>query len=90
MATLRTDNQITVQILCFAQLKDWFGQSEFRMSLPKGANGHDLLIRLIEQKPSVKPLLEVSRLAVNYEYVPLDSVLREGDEVAVISPVSGG
>lgn len=30
------------------------------------------------------------RLAVNHRYVPLNHVLAEGDEVAVIPPVSGG
>ncbi len=30
------------------------------------------------------------RLAVNRKYVPLNHVLRDGDEVAVIPPVSGG
>ena len=30
------------------------------------------------------------RLAVNHKYVPLNHVLCDGDEVAVIPPVSGG
>jgi adiponectin receptor len=38
----------------------------------------------------IGPLLDVSRLAVNCEYVPWDTPLREGDEVVVITPVSGG
>jgi molybdopterin synthase sulfur carrier subunit len=38
----------------------------------------------------MEPLLEVSRLAVNCEYVSADSELHDGDEVVVIPPVSGG
>ncbi len=30
------------------------------------------------------------RLAVNHRYVPLNHILADGDEVAVIPPVSGG
>ena len=90
MGTVKTANQITVKLLLFAQLRDRFGQSEFRMSLPRGATGRDLIARLIEQQPSLKPLIEVSCLAVNCEYVPFETVLQEGDEVALIPPVSGG
>ena len=90
MGTVKTANQITVKLLLFAQLRDRFGQSELRMSLPRGASGRDLITRLIGQQPSLKPLLEVSRLAVNCEYTSFDEVLQEGDEVVMIPPVSGG
>ena len=79
-----------VRVLCFAQLKDRFGSSELQVSLPKGSKGRDLVAQLTARDPFLKPLLSVSRLAVNCEYASPDTVLQEGDEVAIISPVSGG
>ena len=43
-----------------------------------------------EQHPGVRELLPPCRVAVNQEFVGGDHVVGEGDEVAVIPPVSGG
>jgi len=90
METFKTATEITIRVLCFAQLKGHLGESEFSLSLPKGATGHDLLERLAERAPPLRPLLLVSRLAVNGEYTSFEKILEEGDEVVVIPPVSGG
>jgi molybdopterin converting factor small subunit len=58
--------------------------------LPVGATGRELIRALAERNPAIGPLLDVSRLAVNAEYVQIDAALHDGDEVAVIPPVSGG
>lgn len=81
---------ITVRVLCFAQLRDRLGGSEFVSMLPVGATGRELIRALAERNPAIGPLLAVSRLAVNAEYVQIDTALHDGDEVAVIPPVSGG
>lgn len=82
--------KITIQVLCFAQIKEQLGRSEFSFTLQKGSRGHDLLAHLLQQNPSLKGLLSVSRLAVNCDYASADRVLQEGDEVVIIPPVSGG
>lgn len=81
---------ITVKVLCFAQLRDRIGDSETSVPLPNGASSRDLLRLLKDWHPQVEPLLAVSRLAVNCEYVSGDVELHDGDEVVVIPPVSGG
>lgn len=81
---------MTIQVLLFAQLKDRLGQPEVPVSLPVGATGRDLLRALSQKDPAIAPLLAVSRLAAGQEYVSWDYFFREGDEVAVIPPVSGG
>lgn len=45
--------------------------------------------RLAADHPKLGEAIGV-RLAVNHRYVPLNHILAEGDEVAVIPPVSGG
>ena len=81
---------IATRALFFAQLRDWVGADELTVTLPQGSTGRDLIRRLIQRHPKAEGLLEVSRLAVNREYVSTDASLRDGDEVAVIPPVSGG
>ena len=85
-----TETTITIQVLCFAQLRERLGQSAFSLTLSSGATGRDLVSALRARHPTLGPLLEVSRLAVNCEYVVDDVVLRDGDDVALITPVSGG
>ena len=80
----------TVKVLCFAQLRDYLGASDFMVSLPSDATGHELLDALRQRNPRIGPLLDVSRLAVNQEYVAANVRLQDGDEVVVIPPVSGG
>lgn len=81
---------MTVKVLCFAQLRDRIGDSETVVPLPGGARGCDLLRVLKDRHPQVEPLLAVSRLAVNCEYVSGDVELQDGNEVVIIPPVSGG
>lgn len=81
---------LTVTVRCFAQLRDRLGRSECSITLPAGATGRHLIHVLEARHPDAAPLLGVSRLAVNWEYVVGDVALGDGDEVAVIPPVSGG
>ncbi len=60
------------------------------MSLEAPATGTDLLDHLEAQYPVLGDYRPVLRLAVNQEYVPETVTLADGDEVALITPVSGG
>ena len=81
---------MTVNVLCFAQLRDRLQQPACAVTLPVGTTGQDLLRALRERHPDAAPWLAVSRLAVNCEFVSDEVTLRDGDEVALIPPVSGG
>lgn len=90
MRATETPTTIAVTIILCAQLKDRFGADTLQAVLPSSATGADLRSWLIQRNPRAEGLVKVSRLAVNCEYVQLDHVLRDGDEVIVIPPVSGG
>lgn len=74
----------------FAALREAAGLSALELEAPEGLRVGDLLDRLRAEHPRLGPALEQSRVAVNYEYVGPDFRLHEGDEVALIPPVSGG
>lgn len=81
---------MTVSVLAFAHLKTVQGAETMSVSLPEGATVRDLICHLQDTHPALTQWMKSTRVAVNCEYVELDTILRDGDEVALIPPVSGG
>lgn len=81
---------VEVRVLLFSVLREHVGAGEVTVSLPAPATGRVLLDRLEDRHPALRDYRTVVRLAVNEQYVPLDTPLHAGDEVALITPVSGG
>lgn len=79
-----------IDVLFFGPAQTWCGVDRAAMELAAGATVRDLKARLTERYAVLKPALPTLRLAVNHAFVPDQTVLGEGDEVAVIPPVSGG
>ena len=80
--------QLSVRL--FAALRERAGTDELRLDgLPDGATVADLKRELLARFPELRSLDHV-RAAVGNAYVDEASTLREGDEVALIPPVSGG
>lgn len=81
---------IEVRVLLFSVLRERVGQASLTATLTPPATGTDLLDRLAAQHPPLKACRTMVRLAVNEQYAPASTQLRDGDEVALITPVSGG
>ena len=81
---------MTVQIRVFAHLKTVLGAETLSADLSEGASVAELLGYLQEVYPELRRWRSSVRVAVNWEYVPADTALQEGDELALIPPVSGG
>jgi molybdopterin synthase catalytic subunit len=77
-----------VRILPFGVLKDWLGAAPSTVELREGASVADLLERLSAGRPA--PWLRGIAVSVNAEYSTAARVLRDGDEVGLLPPVSGG
>ena len=80
----------TFDVLLFSVLKQKVGEGRLRLHLDAPITGEDLLDHLEAHYPVIGDYRSVLRLAVNQEYVPATVTLQEGDEVALITPVSGG
>ena len=77
-----------VHVRLFASYREAAGVNRLDSTLPSGATVARLMELLEHQVPG---LLQTRGLvAVNHAYVRPDSVLHDGDEVALIPPVSGG
>jgi molybdopterin converting factor small subunit len=91
---------VQVKVLYFGILKDRFGCVEEQVELPGEGNVGELLGFLRERtsNPSMsheagganEQLWRSLAVAVNREYAQLYTGLHEGDEVALLPPVSGG
>ena len=79
-----------VQARFFAAYRELTGASQVEVTLPEGATVADLIAALRERGPSFAALPARPAVAVNLEYAPIDTGLRDGDEVAFIPPVAGG
>lgn len=74
----------------FAAHRERIGAGSLDVELPDTATVGDLVERIAEQYPELRPLLGASRFALNREYAPPTSRLQNGDEVAFVPPVAGG
>ena len=74
----------------FANIRERVGTESLEIDLPAGATGAALSAQLVRAYPGLESILPKARLAINLEFKPLESVLADGDEVAIIPPVSGG
>jgi len=81
-----------VQVRLFASYREAAGRGELWLDLAEGATVADAIAAVARRHPAILPLSGDHALlaARNREYVPRDTPLAEGDEVALIPPVSGG
>lgn len=80
-----------VSVRLFAMLRQTFGADRVALSLDDGSTVADALdaLREIEGIGGTIALMPLV-MAVNRDYAPPDTELSEGDELALIPPVSGG
>jgi molybdopterin converting factor subunit 1 len=79
-----------VRVLLFAVLRDAAGAGEVALDVEDGTTARAAAARLGGKYPSLKPFLSKVAFAVNRNYAPATTELHEGDELALIPPVSGG
>lgn len=76
-----------VRVLYFGVLKESLGRESEQVELAEGARVADLMARYEDGHADWMRSIAV---AVNQEYARAADVLRDGDEVALLPPVSGG
>jgi molybdopterin converting factor subunit 1 len=79
-----------VRVLYFGVLRDVFGRANELMDLADGASVADLLADYRSRQVGAIGLWDSIAVAVNQEYARGSVALKDGDEVALLPPVSGG
>ena len=79
-----------VRVLFFGVLKDLVGRPSETLDLADGARVEAVLQHYSQQSPQFAGMLNSLALSVNQEYATAEAILRAGDEVGLLPPVSGG
>ena len=79
-----------VNVKLFAIVREKAGLGELQVDVPEGSTVATAAEALSARLPAVGEHLRRAAFAVNQSYTPRETVLRDGDELAVIPPVSGG
>jgi molybdopterin synthase catalytic subunit len=81
---------VRVRVRLFAIQRELAGAREVSLELADGATIEDAWRALVALHPSLAPGRTSVRFALNTEYADPTAVLGDGDELAIIPPVSGG
>ncbi len=79
-----------VRVLFFSTLREKLGRAEDLLPLDGPMTAARFLDILTDRHPELKMYGSSLRLAVNLEYADPSTLVQPGDEVAIITPVSGG
>ncbi|XP_056147009.1 molybdopterin synthase sulfur carrier subunit [Lampris incognitus] len=85
---------VQVNVLYFAKSAELAGVKSERLTVPHQIVSRQLWQEIVRARPSLGVLQGQVVLAVRQQYVAIDSeqpiILQDGDEVAVVPPLSGG
>ncbi|HUQ43261.1 MAG TPA: molybdopterin converting factor subunit 1 [Candidatus Limnocylindria bacterium] len=81
---------VSIRVRLFAMQREIAGTRELALDLPTGATIEEAWRALVARFPTLEPGRASVRFARNGAYAPPETPLDEGDEVAMIPPVSGG
>jgi molybdopterin synthase catalytic subunit len=86
------NNEIAVRVLFFGAARDAVGRGEVDVLLPGSQTAESAFAEVLARFPALSRFGRSLLFAVNQEYAQAESTLevRNGDELAVFPPVSGG
>jgi MoaE-MoaD fusion protein len=79
-----------IRVLLFGQLKDIVGRNEDLLDLAAGSTVASVMSHYGRQFPKFQSLATSVACSVNQEYAASSVALKDGDEVGLLPPVSGG
>ncbi len=85
-----TTNQLSVRVLFFGAARDAVGHDELELPCHVRCTAGEVFQKLLSEYPALNRFGKSLLLAVNQQYADQNRELREGDELAIFPPVSGG
>lgn len=81
---------ISITMLYFAMFREHIGASSEQISAPAGTTAGDVFGLIVDRYPALAPMRNSTLVMVNESYAEPGQLLADGDEIALIPPVSGG
>ncbi len=85
-----TVRETRVCVLLFAAYRELLGASRLELAVPPGATLQDVYRALEVREPRLAQLRGATTFALNREVASSGSTVHDGDEIALLQPVSGG
>lgn len=81
-----------VTVKYFANLKQMAGKEEDQFEISEGTTLEQLSDLIKQSVPQIGDMVREKKvmISLNYDVVPLDTVVKDGDEIALLPPFSGG
>ena len=81
-----------VTVKYFANLKQMAGKDEYQFTISEGTTLEQLSDLIKQSVPQLGDMVREKKvmISLNYDVVPLDTVVKDGDEIALLPPFSGG
>lgn len=79
-----------IKLLLFASAREIVGKEEVEIEFEEGTKLRDCKSRMIKMFPPLEKIIHRCSMAVNMDIKKDEYILREGDEIAILPPVSGG
>jgi molybdopterin synthase catalytic subunit len=79
-----------IEVLFFGQLKDMIGLARDELEVEEGASLETVFRHYASQSPKLEAMASSIAMARNERFAPPNEALKDGDEVAMMPPVSGG
>ncbi len=85
-----THSPVTITVKLFAAYQEAVGLPELTLQLPAGTIVAEVRDQLIAQHPQLQQWRDLTRFGINLQFVEPQTELKDGDEVVLVPPVSGG
>ena len=81
-----------VTVKYFANLRQIAGKDEDQFELSGETTLEQFSDLIAEKMPKIGEMVRQKKIlvSINYDVVPLDTLVRDGDEIALLPPFSGG
>ena len=79
-----------IDLKFFSIIREIVGSKEMPMEISPGMTVEGLLEELLNRYPGLEPYERSLMVAVNRDFADVSTILKEGDEVALMPPIGGG
>jgi molybdopterin converting factor subunit 1 len=81
---------VNVHVRLFARYRELAGTGTIDLDVPSSSTALDVFDRVAERFPEMQAMRGSTLMAIDAEFVRPETKLRDGEELALMPPVSGG